>query len=107
VHRLLAGALLLLLSPVARVPARGQDPAPTQQSRSEFFSGVITAFSSDRITVFRTVPQKSSETRTFAINKETRVEGKLRVKARVTVRYVRDDDGDRALHIIVRISQKK
>lgn len=106
-HRLLAGALLLLLLPAAWVPVRGQDAAPTQQPRSEFFSGVITEFSSDQITVFRAVPRKSSETRTFAITKETRVEGKLRLKVRVTVRYVHDEDSDRALHIIVRTSQKK
>ena len=103
----MAGALLLLLSPAAWVPARGQEPAPTQQPHSDFFSGVVTAFSGDQITVLRAVPRKSSETRTFAITKETRVEGKLRLKVRVTVRYVRDDDSDRALHIIVRISQKK
>jgi hypothetical protein len=107
VHRLLAGALLFLLLPVAWVPARGQEPAPVQQAHSNFFSGVVTAFSSDQITVFRTVPRKSSETRTFAITKETRVEGKLRLKVRVTVRYVRDEDRDCALHIIVRTSQKK
>jgi hypothetical protein len=107
VHRLLAGALLILLSPVAWVPARGQDLAPTPRPRSEFFSGVVTAFSSDQITVVRTVPHKISETRTFAIHKETRVEGKLALKVRVTVRYVRGEEGDRALHIIVRVSQKK
>jgi len=50
---------------------------------------------------------KSSETRTFLVTPETRVEGKLRVKARVTVRYTREEQGDRALHIIVRSSQKK
>jgi hypothetical protein len=35
------------------------------------------------------------------------VEGKLALKVRVTVRYVPGEDGDRALHIIVRVSQKK
>ena len=61
----------------------------------------------DKITVFKTVLGKSSETRTFLITPETRVEGKLRAKARVTVRYMREEQGDRALHIIVRSSQKK
>jgi hypothetical protein len=50
---------------------------------------------------------KNSETRTFLITKETRIEGKLRLKARVTVRYTHDDEGNRALHIIVRTTQKK
>jgi hypothetical protein len=99
--------LLLLLSPVAFVPMWGQDNAPAEQPRSEFFSGVVTTLAEDRITVFKTVLGKSSETRTFLITPETRVEGKLRVKARVTVRYTKEEEGDRALHIIVRSSQKK
>ena len=99
--------LLLLLSSFAFVPVRAQDNAPSEQPRSEFFSGVVTTLADDRITVFKTVLGKSSETRTFLITPETRVEGKLRVKVRVTVRYTRQEDGDRALHIIVRSSQKK
>ena len=87
----MAGALLILLSPVSWVPARGQDLAAAQRPRSDFFSGVVTAFSSDQITVVRTVPHKTSETRTFAIHMETRVEGKLALKVRVTVRYVRGE----------------
>ncbi len=99
--------LLLLLSPAALVPVRAQDNAPSEQPRSEFFSGVVTTLAGDRITVFKTVLGKSSETRTFLITPETRVEGKLRVKVRVTVRYTREEQGDRAVHIIVRSSQKK
>ena len=99
--------LLLLLSPFAFIPVRAQDNAPPEQPRSEFFSGVVTTLADDRITVFKTVLGKSSETRTFLITPETRVEGKLRVKVRVTVRYTRQEEGDRALHIIVRSSQKK
>ena len=99
--------LLLLLSPVAFVPVRAQGASPSEQSHSEFFSGVVTTLAEDKITVFKTVLGKSSETRTFLITPETRVEGKLRVKVRVTVRYAREEEGDRALHIIVRSSQKK
>jgi len=107
VRRVLTGIFLLLLSPVAFIPVRAQDNAPAEQPRSEFFSGVVTILAEDKITVFKTVLGKSSETRTFVITPETRVEGKLRVKARVTVRYTREEEGDRALHIIVRSSQKK
>ena len=106
-HRVLTGLLLLLLSPVAPIPARAQDNAPSEQPRSEFFSGVVTTLAEDKITVFKTVLGKSSETRTFLITPETRVEGKLRVKVRVTVRYTHEEQGDRAVHIIVRTSQKK
>jgi hypothetical protein len=108
VHRVLAGAfLLLLLSPVSSSLLRAQGAATADQPRSDFFSGVITALADDKITVFKTVLGKNSETRTFLITKETRVEGKLRLKVRVTVRYTRDEEGDRAVHIIVRSSSKK
>jgi hypothetical protein len=106
VHRFLAGALLVLL-PVPSIPLSAQSAAPAERPRSEFFSGVITVVADDKVTVFKTVLGKDSETRVFLITKQTRVEGKLRVKARVTVRYTRASEGDRALHIIVRTSQKK
>ena len=96
-----------MISPISRVPVLAQDAAPAEHPRSEFFSGVITALAEDKITVFKTVLGKNSETRTFLITSETRVEGKLRLKARVTVRYARGEEGDRALRIIVRPSQKK
>ena len=106
--RLLAAAFLLFLSPAAPIPVRAQDPpSAEEQPKNEFFSGVITLIESEKLTVFKTVLGKDSETRTFLITKETRIEGKLRLKARVTVRYTREDDGNRALHIIVRTSQKK
>ena len=61
----------------------------------------------EKLTVLKTVLGKTSETRTFLITKETRIEGKLKLKARVTVRYTHEDEGYRALHIIVRAAQKK
>jgi hypothetical protein len=97
----------LLFAPAPTVPARAQDTVPAEQVKSEFFSGVVTSLSDDQITVFKTVLGKNAETRTFMVTPETRVEGKLKLKARVTVRYARDEDGDRAVHIIVRNSQKK
>ena len=106
-HAVFAGALFLLLSSSGTVPARAQSSAGAEQPHSEFFSGIVTALSADKITVVRTVLGKNSDMRTFSITPATRVEGKLRLKVRVTVRYVKDEDGDRALHIIVRISQKK
>lgn len=45
---------------------------------------------------------KDSVTRTFVIDRATKVEGRLRVKAKVTVRYAASGDGERAVHIIVR-----
>jgi hypothetical protein len=108
VYSVLTGVFLLLLLPVPSIPvAKAQDAPAAEQSHSEFFSGVVTSLSDDKITVFKTVLGKNSETRTFLITPDTRVEGKLRLKARVTVRYAREEEGERALHIIVRNSSQK
>jgi len=103
-----AGALLFLLLPAASPLSSAQDTATSeQQPKNDFFSGVITVLDTERITVSKTVLGKNSDARTFLITKETRIEGKLRLKARVTVRYTHDEEGNRAVHIIVRVSQKK
>jgi hypothetical protein len=46
-----------------------------------------------------------NESRSFLITQETKVEGRIRVNARVTVRFRAADEGDVALHIIVRGTQ--
>jgi len=108
VLRLAACALLVLLSPASSLPARAQDAPPSEQKpKPDYFSGTITALDEEKVTVLKTVLGKNSETRTFLITKETRIEGKLKLKARVTVRYTRADDGNHALHIIVRTPAKK
>ncbi len=105
--RFLAG-FLLLMSPAGPLPARAQNTPPAEQKpKYEYFSGTITALDENKVTVIKTVLGKNSETRTFLISKNTRIEGKLKLKVRVTVRYTRDDAGDHALHIIVRAVQKK
>lgn len=78
-----------------------------QEYEQNFFAGIVTAIANSKVTVNRTVLGKDSETRTFTITPETRMEGKLRVNARVTVRFVPSEEGDRAIHIIVRSAQKK
>ncbi len=76
-------------------------PRPTPPS-SQFFSGTVTAFSSESITVVRRGFGKDSVTRTFVVDKATKIEGRLRVKAKVTVRHAAIENGERAVHIIVR-----
>jgi hypothetical protein len=97
---------LLLASHAARV-LHGQETPSAEQPSGEFFSGTITVLTDDKITVNRAVLGQSSETRTFAITPATKVEGKLRVKLRVTVRFTKDEDVETAVHIIVRATQKK
>ena len=76
----------------------GQDLPP-----SDFFSGTVVALSPDQITVRRRALISNAATSAFFMDSETRVEGKLRVKANVTIRYRTDPEGyAKALRIIVR-----
>ena len=79
-----------------------QSPPASVESQDHFFSGTITLLASDRITVSRPVFGSKPATHTFLITAETRIEGKPKLKAKVTVRFIPDEDGDRAVHIIVR-----
>ncbi len=68
-----------------------------------FFSGSVVAVSTTEITVRRRALISNATTKTFAMDAETKIEGKVRVKASVTIRYVTDDEGQaRAIQIIVR-----
>jgi hypothetical protein len=81
---------------------QSQDPAPAVQPQDQFFSGIITALTQTSLTVSRTVLGKESTIHTFTITPETHIVGKPKMKSRVTVRYVTDENGDRAVRIIVR-----
>lgn len=107
VQSVATGLVFLLLATRAATPVYGQENSSAEQPSGDFFSGTITALTDDKITVNRTVLGKGSETRTFAITPATKVEGKLRVKLRVTVRFTKDEDVEKALHIIVRAAPKK
>ena len=89
---LLIGLILALAT--GRVTAESGSP--------DFFSGTVKTIEESKITVTRTVLGKQSSTRTFIITSETRIEGQPEVKARVTVRFISTENGDQALHIIVR-----
>jgi hypothetical protein len=81
--------------------AQDQAPDPSQP-KLEFVSGTITDLPPGRIVVNRAVPGKAEENRTFLIDSSTKIEGKLRVRARVTVSFRTSDEGDVAMRIIVR-----
>lgn len=103
----LSGFLLSLLICCGHpVQAQGNSAA-TVAAQDQFFSGTITALGDGKITVSRSVLGKESATRTFLITPQTKIEGKPRVKARVTVRFVPGEEGDKAVHIIVRASTPK
>ena len=58
--------------------------------------------SQNSITVNRKGLGPDSVTHTFAIDGTTRIEGKLKPRAKVTVMYAATDDGMLAVRIIVR-----
>ena len=96
------------------------DPSKSEPAYSDTFSGPIVELfyvgdsmkkmhADDpvtRITVSRSILGKPAEKRTFWIKTDTRIEGNLRLKTRVTVGYVVADEGNVARLIVVRTSQR-
>jgi hypothetical protein len=94
---------LLASTPAAPLLA---DENATTKAADTFFAGTVTELTSDTIVVGRTVRGKA-ESRTFQLTPQTKTEGKLAAKVRVTVRYIADDDGDTATLIVVRGAAKQ
>jgi hypothetical protein len=100
-------AVLLLATFVPSV-ARSQDDLSQAKLEAEgFFSGNVVEVAADRVVVSRTLLGKASEKRTFKITQATKVEGKIKQKSRVTVRYTPGGEGDVALSILVRERAEK
>jgi len=96
---LLITSVVLPGSPQTGVVQTGEPPA----AKDQFFTGYVIAIDEESLTVSRAATGKNSSTKTFVLTAATRFEGgKPEVRARVTVRYVKTDDGDRAVHIILR-----
>jgi hypothetical protein len=101
---------LLLTACLAQPPQlrAAQTPEPVKPAPvSDIFSGNITELNPDSITVERRVSEKDSVTRKFLRNSQTKIEGVLKLRARVTVRFHVDpmvtmEEPVPALHIIVR-----
>jgi hypothetical protein len=89
---------------VCALTAQAQDVPPVKTGEPTYtdtFAGPVVELTAAKITVSRTTLGKT-EKRTFQINKETRIEGKLKVKAKVTVGFITTDAGDIARLIVVR-----
>ena len=99
---------LLLCATVLTTIAPAQDqqaPQPkTEHAQDTFFSGNVVSVTDSKLTVTRRTLALTSVTRVFLLDANTQVEGKgkLQAKARVTVKFEKTEDGDRAVHIIVR-----
>jgi hypothetical protein len=94
--------------PPAQAQETPKDPAPKAEPRyDDTFSGPIVDLSSERITVSRSILGKPAEKRSFWIKSDTRIEGKLRLKIKVTVGFITTDEGDIARLIVVRANTPK
>jgi hypothetical protein len=97
--------LFLLAGDVTALNQDAQKPAENEV-KLEFFSGTVTEFSATRVTVLREVIDRDPEERTFVINADTKIEGTLRGKVRVTVGYFVEEEAHIAVRIIVRTDAK-
>jgi hypothetical protein len=105
--RLGLATFLILAGAQSTLPARAQelskpDSPKTEPKYDDTFSGSIIELSTSKITVSRSILGKPAEKRVFLITSETRIEGKLHVKLKVTIGFVSSDDGDVARLIVVR-----
>jgi hypothetical protein len=91
---------------VLRPLSADEHTAAGAKKADAFFAGTVVESTAEKITVTRTVLGKP-ENRSFVVTAETKVEGRLRARVRVTVRYISDDDGDTATLIVVRSTKKQ
>jgi hypothetical protein len=80
---------------------------PKDDPPYEFFAGTVLEFDSEKLTVSRSGIDSATEHRTFILKPETRIDGKLRAKARVTVGFRTSEEGDVAMRVIVRPSSPR
>jgi len=96
--------VLLSITAVPLVfPQAAAQTGTAPAAKDQFFTGIVLAIDDESLTVSRAAAGKNSATKTFVVTAETTFEGgKPQVRARVTVRYVASEDGDRAVHVILR-----
>lgn len=82
------------------------DPPKTESQHQDAFSGPIIELTDDKITVTRAILGKPAEKRTFLIKPDTKIEGKLKLRLKVTVGFITTDEGDVARLIVVRPQKK-
>lgn len=83
------------------------DAPKTEPKYDDTFSGTVMDLSTTKVVIERSILGKPPERRSFLIKLDTRVEGRLRARTKVTVGFVTTDEGDVARLIVVRAAQKK
>jgi len=91
----------------AQEALQAKDVPSSEPHFDDTFAGPIIELTADKLTVSRSILGKPAEKRTFLIKPDTRIEGRLRVRARVTVGFTKTDEGDIAKLIVVRPSTPK
>ena len=77
------------------------DDAAARKTADTFFAGTVRESSAEMVIGGQDRARANAESRTFRLTPDTKIEGTLESKVRVTVRYVTDDDGDTATLIVV------
>lgn len=76
--------------------------AAAQEDEDNYFTGNVVESASDHLKVSRVLQGKTEE-HIFKVTGTTKIEqGRIRLKERVTVRFISGDDGDVAILVIVR-----
>jgi hypothetical protein len=97
------GTVVLLLVLAMAPVLRASDQEPNAEAPSDFVSGTVVDMPAGKLVVNRAVVGKPAENHTFTLSPETKVEGNLRVHARVTVGYKTTETGETvAVRVIVR-----
>jgi len=77
-----------------------------QDDQDNYFTGTLVENAPDHLKVSR-VLQGKAEDRVFKVNAQTKIEGgRLRLRGRLTVRFIPGDEGDTAILVIVRPAAK-
>jgi hypothetical protein len=100
---LAVAAGLSLLHAAQGSPAIDTPPPVTAAPKLQFFAGTVTEIDEQHVKVSRTLVGRPSETRSFLISSETKINRlAVKVKTRVTVRYRHSAAGDIVLEIQIR-----
>jgi len=86
---------------------QAQESAPSHPHGYQFLSGTVVEVLPGELVVRRSPLGKPPQIRRFRLTVETKIEGTLKPKARVTVGYTSGPDGDVAVRVIVRPPAKK
>ena len=97
------GSAVLLLALAMTPVLLAFDQEQNAEAPSDFLSGTVVDLPAGKLVVNRAVVGKPAENHTFSLTAETKVEGTLRVNARVTVGFKTTESGETvAVRVIVR-----